>query len=173
MVPCLQQKTCASRATFIYTETDTMYCVLHKIYWATMYCVLARITYWIMAPYFQHLQCLWVTWAAVISVRYDFCSAQLAWLTAVTRLATGFTNWSNLDSREGWVSILDSALLRERRGSTWLCAGLCRHGRRCVWSDLGCTLLLHLQLSAHCQAIHKERDLAFRVKSAFQTPAPI
>lgn len=42
-----------------------------------------------------------------------------------------------------------------------------------VSSDLRCPLLLHLQLSAHCQAVHKERDLAFRVKSAFQTPAPI
>lgn len=40
-------------------------------------------------------------------------------------------------------------------------------------SELWCLLLVRLQHSAHCQVIHRERDVAFRVKSAFQTCAPI
>lgn len=86
-------------------------------------------------------------------------------------LTAVFTKWSNLNSREGGLSILDSRPLREKRGSTWLCAGLCRHRRRCVFRPVT-PASLHLQLSAYCQ--YKERDLAFRVKSMiFQTPAPI
>lgn len=54
-----------------------------------------------------------------------FCSARWAWLTAVKHLTTVFTNWSKLNSRERWISILDFPPLLERRGSTWLCAGLC------------------------------------------------
>lgn len=53
-------------ALFIYDDTGTIYCLLWKIYWTSIFSQLTKFMYCIMASYFQHLQCLWVIWAAVL-----------------------------------------------------------------------------------------------------------
>lgn len=96
-----------------------------------MYCVLARIMCCIVVPYFQRSQCLWVIWVEVLSKRCDFVQHSkpgwLQWSISLLFLHTGSTSTAGRDESQFWTP-----LPCMRGGSTWVCAGLCRLGRRCV-----------------------------------------